>query len=199
MEKATIFALIVLILLIGLTPLHYAVAGKGNDAYNSKSFDQHIAFIVVATTLELLLCIALLINLFAHCLSRLIQTLFLSIVLVLEFAIVVDVAIVTSQADILRDTLPGRAAGMQFPTTTSTSCGRQEWQTRSCPSSSNFPFWQCCSTSPSKTWPLWEQGRTRHPPIKDSPPQPETTCDRTTILCAGMHWFLHHDWKVVDS
>jgi hypothetical protein len=81
------------------------VAGKGNDAYNSKSFDQHIAFIVVATTLELILCIILLINLFKNCLSRLIQTILITVVLILEFALVIDIAIVTSQADILRDTL----------------------------------------------------------------------------------------------
>ena len=69
MDKATIFVLVVL-LHIGFSALHYAVAGTGNHAYNDKNFDQHFAFIVVAL-LEFILVIVILLDLFKHCLSRL--------------------------------------------------------------------------------------------------------------------------------
>jgi len=51
MDKATIFGLVVFIIFIALSTLHYAVAGTGNDAYNDKTFDQHVGFIIVATTI----------------------------------------------------------------------------------------------------------------------------------------------------
>ena len=63
-----------------------------------------MAFIVVCTTITYALAAVLLGDfLCCHCLSRKWQVILIAILLILEFALAVDVAIVTSQASILID------------------------------------------------------------------------------------------------
>ena len=82
----------------------YLVAGSGGKAYDSKFFDQHMAFIVTCTFATYVIAIILLVDFTCcHCLSRKWQVILIALLLILEFAIAVDVAIVASQASILID------------------------------------------------------------------------------------------------
>ena len=80
------------------------VAASGGSAYDSKYFDQHMGFIVTCTTITYVIAVFLLIDfLCCHWLSRKWQVILIAILLILEFALAVDVAIVASHASILRD------------------------------------------------------------------------------------------------
>ena len=63
-----------------------------------------MAFIIVCTTATYVIAFILLVDfLCAHCLSRKWQVLLIALLLILEFALAVDVAIVASQASISMD------------------------------------------------------------------------------------------------
>lgn len=83
-----------------------AVAGTMNDALERKVTDQFIAFIVVATVFVYIFAIILLLDLLVlKKLSRKWQLILIVLILVLEFALAVVIAIVASQASILRENL----------------------------------------------------------------------------------------------
>jgi hypothetical protein len=89
------------------------VVGQGNLYYASKYFDQHIAFIVIAAIAEIAICIILFIDMFKQCMKKMVKPYLIIGLLVLEFAIAVDIAILTSQAGIARDEL-SRLGGTYF-------------------------------------------------------------------------------------
>ena len=72
---------------------------------NNKSTRQWFSFIIVATILEQLLCIALLINTCKPCFNRKIHAFLIALLLMLEFAIAVVIATLTSQLSIAIDIL----------------------------------------------------------------------------------------------
>ena len=89
-------------------PSFHSVAGTGGKYHNSVGtddlFDQNMAFIVVATTIELVIAVILLIDILcAQCISRKVQAILFVILLVLEFAIIVNVSIETSKASIINE------------------------------------------------------------------------------------------------
>jgi hypothetical protein len=90
-----------------------------------------MAFIVVAATAEIIVSIVLIADLFVHCLSRKTHLLLLALLLVLEFALAVDIAIITSQASITREQLqPCKPRLTQTAATTLTSSTARGWPTR---------------------------------------------------------------------
>jgi len=71
---------------------------------DNDSTRQWAAFIVTATTIELVLCGTLLANIFKPFFNRKIHAFLIALVLMLEFAIAVVIATLTSQLSILIDT-----------------------------------------------------------------------------------------------
>ena len=73
-----------------------------------------MAFIIVCTTATYVIAFILLVDfLCAHCLSRKWQVILIALLLILEFALAVDVAIVASQASILRDDFNSNSFNIQ--------------------------------------------------------------------------------------
>ena len=60
---------------------------------------------MVASIIEFVLCVILLIDMFKLCLKRIVNPYLVIALLVLEFAIAVDIAIITAQAGIARNEL----------------------------------------------------------------------------------------------
>ena len=105
---------------------------------NNKSTRQWFAFIVTATTIELLLAIILLVNTIRPCFNRKIHAFLIALLLMLEFAIAVVIATLTSQLSILRDALSDRGRTpppTQSTPTSTTAPGAWELPTQSSPSS----------------------------------------------------------------
>lgn len=87
--------------------LDHSVSGLGEEYYQRTGyydfFRNDIGFIVVGTTVALIIAIVLIIDMLKNCMSRKVQILLLAIVLIFEFAIVADISIETSKSGVWQD------------------------------------------------------------------------------------------------